>query len=150
MESIEIGLNDLEPINLNFSDNASSSVNFGPGVELLMNNSKRNSSNNVNIDLGELDNLEKELNELSGNSSQSTTTKNLSNLSGFASNLFGFDTPAQTTNEPTYDKNDSNLGQATKESIGNTKTWDGFSKMNDIPATDMPSAKMTDREKRRK
>ena len=79
MESIEIGLNDLEPINLNFSDNASSSVNFGPGVELLMNNSKRNSSNNVNIDLGELDNLEKELNELSGNSSQSTTTKNLSN-----------------------------------------------------------------------
>ena len=150
MESIEIGLNDLEPINLNFSDNASSSVNFGPGVELLMNNSKRNSSNNVNIDLGELDNLEKELNELSGNSSQSTTTKNLSNLSGFASNLFGFDTPAQTTNEPTYDKNDSNLGQATKESIGNTKTWDGFSKMNDIPTTDMPSAKMTDREKRRK
>ena len=151
MESIEIGLNDLEPINLNFSDNASSSsVNFGPGVELLMNNSKRNSSNNVNIDLGELDNLEKELNELSGNSSQSTTTKNLSNLSGFASNLFGFDTPAQTTNEPTYDKNDSNLGQATKESFGNTKTWDGFSKMNDIPATDMPSAKMTDREKRRK
>ena len=150
MESIEIGLNDLEPINLNFSDNASSSVNFGPGVELLMNNSKRNSSNNVNIDLGELDNLEKELNELSGNSSQSTTTKNLSNLSGFASNLFGFDTPAQTTNEPTYDKNDSNLGQATKESIGNTKTWDGFSKMNDIPATDMPSAKMTDRETRRK
>jgi hypothetical protein len=152
MESIELGVKDLEPINLNFSDNASSSVNFGPGVELLMNNTKRNTNNNVNIDLGELDNLEKELNELSGNSAQSTTTKSLNNLTGFASNLFGFDTPADNTikNEAVFDKNDSNLGQATKETVGNTKTWDGFSKMNDIPPTDMPSAKMTDREKRRK
>jgi hypothetical protein len=152
MESIELGVKDLEPINLNFSDNASSSVNFGPGVELLMNNTKRNTNNNVNIDLGELDNLEKELNELSGNSAQSTTTKSLNNLTGFASNLFGFDTPADNTikNEAMFDKNDSNLGQATKETVGNTKTWDGFSKMNDIPPTDMPSAKMTDREKRRK
>jgi len=153
MESIELGLSDLEPISMNISDNKSSSVNFGPGVELLMNNSKRNSSNNVNIDLGELDNLEKELNELSGASSASTgTTKNLNNLAGFASNLFGFDTPADggIKNEFSSDKNDSNLGQATKEAVGNTKTWDGFSKMNDIPATEMPSAKMTDREKRRK
>ena len=46
MEVIDIGLNDLEPISLNFDDNSnrgnsSSSVNFGPGIELLMNDKKK-------------------------------------------------------------------------------------------------------------
>ena len=40
MEIIDIGLNDLEPVTFNIQDNElpKSSVNFGPGIELLMKN----------------------------------------------------------------------------------------------------------------
>jgi len=158
MEVIDIGLSDLEPVTLNFNDSAlpsnsqpPKSVNFGGGIELLMNDKKRNASNNVNIDLGDLDNLENELNQLSGTTSQTSNgggeTKS---LSGFTSNLFGFgDEPKNTFREP--ERNDSNLGSATVESIGTTKTWDGFTKLNEIPLNDVPSsAKLSDREKRRK
>jgi hypothetical protein len=149
MEVIDLGLNDLEPVSMNID-----SSNFGPGIELLMNDKKRNASNNVNIDLGELDSLENELNELSGSSNTNTSTKTLSGLSGFTSNLFGFgETPQQpVSTDNSSEKNDSNLGHATKETVGNTKTWDGFTKFNDIPTvdkSDIPS-KVTDRERRRK
>jgi Family of unknown function (DUF5767) len=160
MEVIDIGLSDLEPVSLNFNDSdlpSSSqpprSVNFGGGIELLMNDKKRNASNNVNIDLGDLDNLENELNQLSGNGSQSTgntSTSETKTLNGFTSNLFGFgEEPKNTFREP--ERNDSNLGSATVESIGTTKTWDGFTKLNEIPLNDgASSAKLSDREKRRK
>jgi len=166
METIDIGLSDLEPISIqldNLPSSSSSSSNFGAGIELLMNDKKRSSNNNVNIDLGELDNLENELNNLSGmsSSSSSSTTKTINNvgggggITGFASNLFGFGsgTSSASASASAYEKNDSKLGEATKESEGKTKTWDGFSKFNDIPA-DKPShsgsANMTEREKRRK
>jgi hypothetical protein len=44
MEVIDLGLNDLEPISIQFNDNepsSSSSVNFGSGIELLMNDKKK-------------------------------------------------------------------------------------------------------------
>jgi hypothetical protein len=151
-----INLNDLEPVSLKFDD---SSSGFGAGIELLMNDKKRASSGATNIDLGELDNLENELNELSNKSfvggstgSSSTNTTGTKTLSGFASGLFGFDTSSSGAgnNEPA-EKNDSNLGQATKDSMGNTKTWDGFSKFNEFPdAKTSSSAGMNEREKRRK
>ena len=174
METIEIGFDNLEPINLNFNDigsgpsKSSSSVNFGPGVELLMNNSRKSSeSNNVNFDLNELDSLEKELNELSGSSSSSSNVKKIStmdNLGSFTSNLFGFgssssssssSSPPQQENEENQGGN-SNLGNATKDfNSGNTKTWDGFTKYNDIPSDNggesySSSSKLNEREKRRK
>jgi hypothetical protein len=90
MEIFDIGEENLEPISIKLSDNQSNSnpsVNFGSGIELLMNDKKRSSSNNVNIDLGDLNDLENELNELSGNASAGTNeTKK---LNGF-SNFFGF------------------------------------------------------------
>jgi hypothetical protein len=151
-----INLNDLEPVSIKFDD---STTGFGGGIELLMNDKKRASSGATNIDLGELDNLENELNELSNksfvsggsggaaSSSNTTGTKTLSGLNGFASGLFGYDTPSGG-GEP--EKNDSNLGQATKDSMGNTKTWDGFSKFNEFPDTNTSSSGMNEREKRRK
>lgn len=159
MEIIDIGLNDLEPISLNFGDdNISSgpkpSVNFGSGIELLMNDKKKMASANVNIDLGELDQLENELNELSGvggaapSSSNSGETKT---LSGFASNLFGFGNSTSQKSNTNNESSDSKIGSATAESIGNSKTWDGFSKVNDIPFDKASAApKMNDRDKRRK
>ena len=166
MESIQIDFDNLDQNTINFNDTGKSSgVNFGPGVELLMNNSRKSSeSNNIDFNISELDSLEKELNELS--SSSSSNVKKIStmdNLSSYTSNLFGFGpsiTPQQETpsfvNE-TSSYGDSNLGQATKESSGmGAKTWDGFSKFNDIPDVGTSSesynssSKLNDREKRRK
>jgi hypothetical protein len=128
-----------------------------------MNNNKKSSSsatNNINIDLGELDNLEKELNDLSSGTTKSVdtgaskgTTKSVG-LSGF-SNFFGFGGGAGETkpavSEPTINiDTDSNLGHATSDSMGNTKTWDGYSKVNEVPMISSKMPSMTDRERRRK
>jgi len=152
MEVIDIGLNDLEPISLNFNDGPPKSTNFGPGIELLMNDKKKTSSS-AGMDLGDLNNLENELNELSssasGSSETSKPTGETKTLSGFAANLFGFGGSGDSNTESSA--NDSKLGSATSENAGNTKTWDGFSKLNEVPLhEDRSSAKLTDREKRRK
>jgi hypothetical protein len=152
MEVIDIGVENLEPISINLSNSdlntTQQSVNFGSGIELLMNDKKRSSSNNVNIDLGDLNDLENELNELSGNPAQNGSGGETKKLNGF-SNFFGFGSTPAASAKPS--QNDSNLGQASKESIGNQKTWDGFSKVNDLPQnTGKSSVNMNEREKRRK
>jgi hypothetical protein len=148
MEVIDIGLSDLESVNLQFNDStsnpsASNGVNFGPGIELLMNDKKKSASFSTEVDLGELNRLESELNELSEKSASSSETRT---LSGFASNLFNF---GGSSNSAKVDEStDSKLGHATVESIGTTKTWDGFSKMGEVPLSNAP--KMSDRDRRRK
>ena len=159
MEIIDIGLSDLEPISMNFGESNKNSmnfggettknsmnfgesnkpsVNFGTGIELLMNDKKKSSSSTMNIDLGELDKLENELNELSGansNTSKSvsysagpSTTSETKTLSGFASNLFNIGSNMSSSIGTTFglnnspEKNDSKVGEATVESIGNSKT----------------------------
>ena len=158
MEVIDIGLSDLEPINIDFSGPSSSGgVNFGPGIELLMNEKKKSASNSTTVDLGELDRLENELNELSSsNETSNAGTKSLSGLSGFTQSFSGFtdmfngssNNDSKNKVEDDY-KTDSNLGTATSDSMGNTKTWDGFGKIGEVPQT-APSRNLTDREKRRK
>jgi hypothetical protein len=157
MEVIDLGLNDLEPVSLNFNE-SKPSVNFGGGIEFLMNDKKKSSSSGMNLNLGELDSLENELNELTGNAgpsfsgSSSSGSNDTKSFTGFAANLFGIDSGSakkvSLNVEP--ESNDSNLGSATRDSIGNTKTWDGYSKMSDIPVTGGGSSKMNDRERRRK
>jgi hypothetical protein len=154
MEVIDLGFSDLEPISINLDGHSSSSL--GPGIELLMNDRKK-PSQNINIDLGDLDNLEKELNNLSGATETPRATGETKTLSGFANNLFsyaGFGSSNTNTSSSTknVEVNDSKLGSATAESASNnTKTWDGFSKMNDIPFQPSGSGNgMTEREKGRK
>jgi hypothetical protein len=136
MEVIDLGINDLEPVSLNLNEPSNKpSVSFGGGIELLMNDKKK-SSNTMNLNLGELDSLENELNELTGGSS--TNSNQGSSFVNFASNMFGINSePVESSKKVSLsideEKNDSNLGNATRESIGNNKTWDGFSKMTDIP-----------------
>jgi len=162
MEVIDIGLSDLEPISLNFDEGPSSSgsVNFGSGIELLMNEKKMNSSSSTTADLGDLDRLEAELNDLSssansGPKSGDSSTKTMSGLGGFGNmfgNMFGGSSASSNDKKVNIDLNestDSNLGQATSESMGNTKTWDGFTKLGDTN-TSTPKIPLTDREKRRK
>jgi hypothetical protein len=162
METIDIGLSDLEPISLDFSNERSESkpsVNFGPGIEFLMNDKMKSSSSTMNLNLGELDTLEDELNKLSGagdSSSKSSSNGETKTLGGFAANLFGLGGNSSSATEPVNinidsELNSSNLGTATRESVGNTKTWDGFSKLNEIPLNNSgSSSKMTERERRRK
>uniref|UniRef100_A0A6C0I1D9 Uncharacterized protein n=1 Tax=viral metagenome TaxID=1070528 RepID=A0A6C0I1D9_9ZZZZ len=162
MEIIDIGLSDLEPISLdsiNLDSNGSGNVfsapgSSGGGLEFLMNTNKSVPTESMNIDLGELDKLEKELNNLSSSSSTSTnktvglggTLNNFANFFG----LGGNDAEAKTVKIDTGNTGtDSKLGEATVDSMGNTKTWDGFSKMAaDIPSTNIP--KVSERERRRK
>ena len=58
MEVIDIGFDNLETIDMNnIGSSNNKNVNFGPGIELLMNNNKRSASQNINIELGDLDTL---------------------------------------------------------------------------------------------
>lgn len=150
MEVIDLGaLNEINDLPINESSRPGS--NLGTGIELLMNENKISSK--VDLNLGELDNLEDELNELSGHKMQSQSDGNTKSLSGMASNFFGFSKREEEPVRNTYeDTSDSNLGQATRDSIGTAKTWDGFSKMNEMPLNDeiRISSTMNEREKRRK
>jgi Family of unknown function (DUF5767) len=153
MEIIDLGLSDLEPVSISFNeDMPSNGSSLGAGIELLMNDKKKTSSGSMNIDLGELDKLENELNDLS-NSSKAADTKSIGGLSGFGS-YFGFGKEKDKESKQTtsgYEQTDSNIGQATADSMGNTKTWDGFSKINEIPQSGPSTgSRLSDREKRRK
>jgi len=152
MEVIDLGLSDLDPVSISFNeDMPSSSSSLGAGIELLMNDKKKTPTGSMNIDLGELDKLENELNDLSA-ASKPSETKSIGGLSGFGS-FFGLGNDKKEVKpvDTTYEKSDSNLGHATADSMGNTKTWDGFSKINEIPQTGpSSSSKLNEREKRRK
>lgn len=152
MEVIDLGLSDLEPVSLNLNsgyENAPKpSVNFGPGIELLMNDKKKSASLSTKLDLGELNNLEDELNELSGETKKLSGFNSGGMFSG-ASNLFGFGPPTTDSHQNIHiDVTDSNVGSATRESAGNTKTWDGFSKLNEIPLNESHSAPSSEKIKR--
>ena len=62
MESFDLNIDNLEPISLDFD--TGKSMNFGNGAELLM-NMKKSTPQSSTIDLGDLDTLESELNDLS-------------------------------------------------------------------------------------
>ena len=169
MEVIELGLGDLDPvpITLNFKDDtpaSATSTDFGGGIEMFMNDEQRSSSKQVNVDFSDLDKLESQLNQLSGSGSSSKgmgglfedTTKS---IGGLASNLFGFGSGKSGTEAAKsagasdgYEQTDSKLGQSTTSSLGNTKTWDGFTKVSDIPSNGKAGSNnnLSDREKRRK
>ena len=160
MEVIDIGINDLDTASVSLRDNDISAqnvshetppsphVNFGPGIELLMNDKNISSSRSTNVGMAELDKLEQELNEASGVESQD---KEVKSNGGMFANIFDFGTktPTQTEKLGAESNNDSKLGAATVESVGNTNTWDGFNKVNDVPMTPA-GPRLNDREKRRK
>ena len=154
MESFDINIGDLEPVSFKIDDydspapSTSKSVNFGGGIELLMNNSKRSAGNSVNIDLGDINSLENELNDLS--SGPSPAPQGESKMFSGIGNFFGLGGGDKETGTSSSSSGASNLGQATKETgAGTNKTWDGFVKFNDIP--DRPvQPRMSDREKLRK
>jgi hypothetical protein len=101
------------------------SSNFGGGAEMLMNDRIKDNSNsksNDDINIDDLDNLEIELNDLIQDDGPSYNS---------SSTLFN------DNSEPTNVRFDDNIniGRSTAETESTQKTWDGFSKFNDIPIT---------------
>ena len=121
----------IEISDLNFNDSFSSQkkTNFGGGLELLMND-KREIKLKSDIDIDDLNNLENELNNL-----VDEPTPTISH--SFSSNLFG-SSPSSSSFEDKpnvrfSESSGSNIGQQTADNYADTKTWDGFSKFNNIP-----------------
>jgi len=159
MEAID--LTDLEPINISLGgmETSKSTSSLGEGMELLMNDKKSNDTSKTKIDLGELDKLEEELNDLSSINIQTDYSSGNPDLKkvdtnnsfgGFAKSMFGMN---ENKNVEPVTGNDSKLGSSTAESMGaQSKTWDGFTKLSGMGGDSKPSSSnnMTDREKRRK
>ena len=117
---IELSSLDLDN-NISFSS-APKSSNFGSGIELLMNDKIKDNKPTSDIDLDDLNNLENELNDLAGDSTSYSSFKPKSDLFG------GND------EKPSVRFSESNTtGQNTAETSGNSKTWDGYGKFNNVP-----------------
>ena len=143
-------MNSLEPVVIELEDNnkneisltnsgynTQSSTNFGGGIELLMNEKKRGGSSNKM--LGDLSELENELNELSSTIHEKKTETTRDNIFNRAINL-NFNNEESKEKEDTNERpinfsEESNLGKQTIGNINtNTKTWDGYGKVNAIPS----------------
>ena len=152
MEIVDLSaLNEIDELPSLEPSKSGTGSNFGSGIELLMNEKKVSSNHDLN--LGELDNLEDELNEISGHKTQrSEDNSDTKSLSGIASNLFGFGSKNETSSPSYEEESDTKLGQATRDSMGTAKTWDGFSKMTEMSLNDDIKVKTTlsEREQRRK
>ena len=173
LETIEIGgnfknknasvitLNGLDDLP-NFNDDKSSkyvkkpSVNFGSGIELLMNEKRKNEGNKSNqssdIDLGDINELENELNDLNElrEKPKGKTRSSLFNsvLSGepdikLNDNDISLNNQINLSDNGSVDENmpSIKIGKETVKEPTDNKTWDGFQKFNDIPLD--PSKRMT-------
>ena len=145
MEPIELSDIGIEPIKINLGGNDSSSTNFGGGIELLMNDKNKSPSSNTKIDIGELDKLESDLNDLS------SINLNKSNFDPTPMETVKLDSLPSNNNIHVSFETDSKVGASTIESVGKTNTWDGFMKFNEVPVTEnKPMPSLSDRDMKRK
>ena len=116
ISNLSENLDNVDPIKL-------SSSSCGGGLELLMNEKIKDSSKHV--DLEDINNLENELNNL---------TEDTNIGSKFKSDIFNTKT-INTSHNVKFDDNkeDNNLGKSTASTEAENKTWDGFTKFNNIP-----------------
>jgi Family of unknown function (DUF5767) len=120
---------------MNFGESSPGSIkssNFGSGIELLMNDKKKEggSSSNENIHLDDLNNLENELNDLVDEFPSR-------NLYEGKSDMFSKSTSFNYDEKPSVrfdDMGGPTIGQATAaDGSQEPKTWDGFAKFNNVP-----------------
>ena len=118
-----IELTDLELGESSFGN----SSNFGGGLELLMNDKiKDNGKPTSDIELEDLNNLENELNNLVEDV-PSNSFKPKSDLFSSPSSFF------EERQGVRFNDEEPSIGESTSQTAGNSKTWDGFGKFNDIP-----------------
>ena len=135
---------EIDTVNIN-----APSVNFGSGIELLMNDKKSSDSNQkkTDIKIDDLENLEDELNTLTDK--MNNTDKSNKKGDNIFNNLFNFNN--NNNKDDNDDKNgkinvdrenvqeresvaEKNLGKSTAE-YNDTKSWDGYGKFNNVPIT---------------
>jgi len=121
---------DISSINLG-GESGGRSSNFGGGLELLMNDKKTSGgrpSSDINID--DLNNLENELNDLvDGAESGPSLFEGKSDMFSKGISLNYDDKPSGVR----FSDSTPSIGQSTAEGSPETKTWDGFTKFNNVP-----------------
>ena len=150
-EIIDIGGSKESVISFGDNSKKSGSVNFGSGIELLMNEKRKETGSrnpSTDIDLGDINDLENELNGLeqpeksfSSGTSKSNMFKNIlaGGLSGGNTIKLNDALDVNDDLQSIHSMVDVNgpsikIGQETaKDSSNQNKTWDGFQKFNDIP-----------------
>tara|TARA_B110001452_G_C15238069_1_gene428686 strand:+ start:1038 stop:2600 length:1563 start_codon:yes stop_codon:yes gene_type:complete len=123
------------------------SVNFGSGIELLMNEKSKNEKKaSTNIEIDDITRLEDELNDLTDLTNNINTDKSVnlaggggggggSNKKTIFGSLFNDDKRDGANVKPVTENLDSqhpNLGKSTSD-LNEDKTWDGFGKFNNVP-----------------
>lgn len=109
------------------------SSNFGGGIELLMNDKVKEGSSSSSsggmedIDIGDLTELENDLNNLSDGVDSSYHAKSELFQGGGSSDDAGYSVKFSDNAES------GGIGEATANIENDQKTWDGFQKFNDIP-----------------
>jgi len=132
---IEIGnINDPE-INLNIEEKETRpSVNFGSGIELLMNDKKSEKKESSSVEIDDISKLEDELNDLS--ESIDTNSKKInepSSKKSLFSGLFGEKKDGENIKQIIGNNDEKEtLGKATSN-MNENKTWDGYGKFNNVP-----------------
>mgnify|MGYP001588409509 FL=1 len=137
-------MSDLEPVVIELNDGNSNtdinlssevslgkqpSVNFGGGIELLMNDKKRSGSS-ADVGLAELSELENELNDLTTDISNKGSEISRSNIFNSAINSVSISKENNNQNLENINKNNlgaatANLGEQTASNFNVNKTWDG-------------------------
>ena len=117
------------------------SVNFGDGIELLMNEKRKpdgSQTPNSDVGLGDIHNLENELNKLSSETSGENRQSRSNIFNNAINNLNPLKDDIKNVPVSSTIKIDSlnNIGKATAGTSSMNekgKTWDGYGKFNDIP-----------------
>lgn len=124
--------NIIEISELELNDhNSMKSTNFGDGIELLMNNNTKKSGVSSSIHLEDVEDLNDELNNLV------LETDKLFNENVAPSNKYN-ESSSNSSSTNVHFQNDykpaNDLGRSTynQQNGGNTQSWDGFSKINNV------------------
>ena len=133
-----IKLNNLPSLDTSSASAPKKSVNFGPGIEMLMNDKRRSGSPKSDIKLADLESLETNINL---NETKPTISRKEANAAMFSSlgtpskeNItLKIDEKNTTPAPPPTPSGAPSLGTATAKNENKEKTWDGFKKFNEIP-----------------
>ena len=120
----------------NLSSDSRKSSNFGGGLEFLMNDKLKSGGGNKgsgDIDIGDLNALEAELNELSDMPTTSSSSKSLFFSGIGAGGGGGHSVSFRDESVESSGGGGFNLGSSTASADDDKKTWDGFGKFNNVP-----------------
>lgn len=124
------GIIDITSLDLGERESGRSS-NFGSGIELLMNDKKSGGGRpNSDIHIDDLNNLEDELNDLVDDPGMDNLFEGKSDMFSKSMSLnYEDDRPSGVR----FSDSSPSIGQATAEGSPENKTWDGFTKFNNVP-----------------